>query len=322
MLLFLNYGVLNNAIKKHIPALLAFGLSLIIIFLSITVIWIALKFLQRKALLKRIVFVSLVTLCGLFLINTVSVAGKLFSKIKTSLSTKAPQEIAIIESNRNDSLESIEIPVESSLAEYMPNIYYFVLDEYASFDVIEKYYKYDNSEFHDFLLDSGFNVSNTSQSLATQTQICMADVLSLDYLSSENRNLSYARKALNNAKLYKELGNLAYSLYQMSTGVYVFRGIPSLRDESEFVTGEPETEDGTTVTEIARDQSILSIFSPGYLVLNLKTSLPRNLIIYSCFLARRSWIWQVMAIQDLLRTVYQYSTILIMRRHMLMRIRL
>ena len=136
-----------------------------------------------------------------------------------------------------------------------------MLDEYAAFDVADRYYGYDNSAFSKFLTSSGFNVSLTSSSLSTATQICMADVVTLNYLSSENRNLSYARKALKDALLYDELRGLGYSLYQMSTGPYVFKGIASLRDESEFSANEPETEDGTTVAEIARDQSILSAFN-------------------------------------------------------------
>ena len=40
-----------------------------------------------------------------------------------------------------------------------PNIYWMIFDEYSNFDVLEKYFDYDNSEFASFLEDSGFTIS-------------------------------------------------------------------------------------------------------------------------------------------------------------------
>lgn len=261
MLLFLNFGAPYSAIRKVAGPILAIALTLALFIVALVLIWCGLRFLRKKGSLRNFVSIALIVLVGLVFINTIPVAGEISSRIEASISVTPPPPAAVLPEKRQISLSTVEIPEEVSLHEFMPNIFYFVLDEYAAFDVAQKYYQYDNSGFYDFLIDSGFNVSTSSRSKSTATQICMADVVTLNYLSDENRNLSHARKALNNALLYQELRELGYSLYQMSTGTYVFKGIPSLRNESEFVTGEPETEDGTTVTEIARDRSILSVLS-------------------------------------------------------------
>ncbi len=40
-----------------------------------------------------------------------------------------------------------------------PNVYFFIVDEYSSFDMLSKYYGYDAREFNDFLDMMGFNIS-------------------------------------------------------------------------------------------------------------------------------------------------------------------
>jgi hypothetical protein len=48
-------------------------------------------------------------------------------------------------------------------------VYYIILDEYSSFDMVKKHYGYDNSHFASFLQSSGFNVSYTSRNPSHNT---------------------------------------------------------------------------------------------------------------------------------------------------------
>lgn len=257
MLLLLNAGAIYSKIQSTIPSAAALVVTAAIVVVTLALLWLGLKLLQKKGGLRKVLTIVTVVLFGLLIINTVPKTKQITQKVVAAASATPAPEAAMLPAKRTTALPAKPISDEVLLSDILPNIYYFVLDEYAAFDVIEKYYNYDNTAFMDFLRLNGFNVSLTSTSISTATQICMADVVTLNYLPSENRNLAYARKALKDALLYKELEALDYSLYQMSTGTYVFKGIPSLRDENEFEHGEPETEDGTTVTEIARDQSLL-----------------------------------------------------------------
>ena len=108
-----------------------------------------------------------------------------------------------------------------------PNIYFFILDEYGSFDMMSKYYDYDNKAFNNFLLTEGFNVSAESYSTDTQTGHSIADLLNLEYIS---RRLSSSEclSRIKNAPLFTTLTELGYSQFQMSTSNKYFGDIVSL----------------------------------------------------------------------------------------------
>jgi hypothetical protein len=64
-----------------------------------------------------------------------------------------------------------------------PNIYYIVMDAYASSASLNHYYQYNNSEFDDKLTGMGFFVSKNSRSHYYHTLACMASNLNLSLLS-------------------------------------------------------------------------------------------------------------------------------------------
>ncbi len=111
-----------------------------------------------------------------------------------------------------------------------PNIYYFILDEYSSFDMLKKYYKYDNKVLDDFLSAKGFNIVRESYSTDTQTEHVICDFLNLKYIS---RHYSKGKcfKAISKASIYKVFKDLGYSQFQYSTSEDHFKGIPSLDSE-------------------------------------------------------------------------------------------
>jgi len=68
--------------------------------------------------------------------------------------------------------------IADSAANY-PDIYYIVLDEYASFETLETVWGYDNSEFKDFLKSKGFFVAEKSRTHCTSTVVVVPSILNL-----------------------------------------------------------------------------------------------------------------------------------------------
>ncbi len=108
----------------------------------------------------------------------------------------------------------------------LPNVYYFILDEYGTFDIMSKYYGYDNKVFYDFLAMEGFNISRESYGTDNQTANCFADLLNLDYISRK-MSKSECLKAVRDAELFTIFSELGYSQFQVSNSKY-FEGIESL----------------------------------------------------------------------------------------------
>lgn len=77
-------------------------------------------------------------------------------------------------------------------SENLPNVYYFLFDEYSNFDILEKYYDYDNSAFAKFLEDNKFTVSYDSMNESQETATVTTNYVNLNYVvndtdSSEKR---------------------------------------------------------------------------------------------------------------------------------------
>ncbi len=142
-----------------------------------------------------------------------------------------------------------------------PNIYFFILDEYSSFDMLSKYYGYDAKVFSDFLTSKGFNISRESYSTDNETEHAICDRLNMDYIS---RHLSKndCMKGIYNAPLHQILTDMGYKEYQIANSKY-FKGIESLTSDSSSngayedvnMFGDDDTED------IASDGSISDALS-------------------------------------------------------------
>ena len=67
--------------------------------------------------------------------------------------------------------------------DHRPDIYYIVLDRYASASTLQEVYGFDNSEFLDFLSDSGFYVASESRSNYLKTRSSLASSLNMEYIN-------------------------------------------------------------------------------------------------------------------------------------------
>jgi len=74
--------------------------------------------------------------------------------------------------------------VQLSAPETPPDIYYIILDRYASASTLEETSGFDNSEFLDYLSDKGFYVASESRSNYLTTAHSLASSLNMEYLDA------------------------------------------------------------------------------------------------------------------------------------------
>jgi len=67
--------------------------------------------------------------------------------------------------------------------ETLPDIYYIILDRYASASTLREVYDFDNSEFINYLSSKGFYVANESRANYTKTRSSLASSLNMDYIN-------------------------------------------------------------------------------------------------------------------------------------------
>jgi hypothetical protein len=82
-------------------------------------------------------------------------------------------------------------------ASYKPDIYYIIVDEYASISTIKNIYNYDNGSFVDYLTDLGFYISRESRTPYPLTYKSLASSLNMEFIDSDDEISTY-RKISNN----------------------------------------------------------------------------------------------------------------------------
>lgn len=84
---------------------------------------------------------------------------------------------------KNKPLEATSL--NSPETEALPDIYYIILDEYASLSTIEEIYGYDNSEFANNLINKGFYIAEKSITKTPSSDKSIASSLNMEYISNE-----------------------------------------------------------------------------------------------------------------------------------------
>lgn len=104
-----------------------------------------------------------------------------------------------------------------------PNIYFFLLDEYAGKTTLEKFYKYDNSNFYNELRKRKFYVAEKFSANYDKTPLCMASLFNMNYIKKEtiypfttyNNYLKYF-KAIKANPLFNFLQNQQIEIFNNS----------------------------------------------------------------------------------------------------------
>ena len=121
--------------------------------------------------------------------------------------------------SENPSITHLEASSDS------PDVYFFVLDQYARSDVLAEYFKYDNSAFINGLDKLGFYVASCSQSNYPYTTASLAATLNFNYVSElgeefkpENKSYLPMQQAIKNSRVKSAFRQLGYQIIAFETG--------------------------------------------------------------------------------------------------------
>ena len=116
----------------------------------------------------------------------------------------------------------------SSQQTYTPDIYYIILDGYGRSDVLKEIYKYDDSEFIDFLKQNGFYVAENSHGNYAQTALSLSSSLNYEYindlsayLGEDSTNRDPLAELIRNNKIQAFLKTKGYQFIAFASGYSV-----------------------------------------------------------------------------------------------------
>lgn len=178
MLLFMNFRYILEITQNVIPKVKYWHIMLVVIYLIAGLSYLMSKI--KKGTINLASGIISLLFAVLLLINLVPAV---FTTMKISS-----------ESNR---LKNVEVEQGVQNVANTRNVYWLLMDEYASNDNMEKYYGYDNSQFTRDLEELGFNVSYSSKNRFKLTAYVLVDLLHLDRVVTE--------EFFNNEEPYKSL---------------------------------------------------------------------------------------------------------------------
>ncbi len=102
--------------------------------------------------------------------------------------------------------------------DYLPNIFYIILDGYGRGDILEKVYDYDNRDFLKMLEEKGFYVAEGSASNYCQTVLSVASSLNFQYLDdlierigADNLERQHLTEMMNENRVFRFLKQFGYT---------------------------------------------------------------------------------------------------------------
>lgn len=243
------------------------GLALFVVIL--TGFFFLLRFLYKKNFPGSVVARILsITFTGLVLMNVVmafAAMGKPEVTQVAAVNAVAPvstPKAAPSPSIRNTDPEKDPAAGTTKAPEPLgkPNVYFFILDEYGTFDLVSNpnYYNYDNSVFYNYLKAEGFNISKTSFASDNETLHCAADLTNLQYISRHFSD-DDCEANIKGAPFFKAFSDMGYTEAQLSTNNGFFNGVSSL-DPNLSQGNESLTMDGEDAEDLVNDNSISDAF--------------------------------------------------------------
>jgi hypothetical protein len=164
LLIFWNYGIIHAGVSKLVT-IQHLRLIPLLLFIYFHLVYFISKIKQHKTLtnINTILFLPILLLV---LINVVTIIPNEITKANIKKSSKS------------------NFPTEKKISGLpSPDIYFIILDEYASLSTIKDEWGYDNSEFADYLREKGFFVVEKSGVRYNQTTWNISTILNLDYLT-------------------------------------------------------------------------------------------------------------------------------------------
>jgi len=196
MLLLTNYALLEKGVKMFLPSLRYWHILPIFIFLLLHIIYFILK-KTPSTMIYNLNLMIFIVFFGLIILNSTVAIPDIINKVSQEKIIKQQSFNSRSQNNTN---------------EFKPNIYLFIFDEYASFDVIKKCFDYDNSEFAAFLEKKGFTVSFNSSNETIATNVITANLLNYDYIAKNSMTEPEIKTLRQNPKLFSLLRERGYNI--------------------------------------------------------------------------------------------------------------
>jgi hypothetical protein len=121
--------------------------------------------------------------------------------------------------SENPSVADLEVSEDS------PDVYFFILDQYARSDILAEYFNYDNSAFLNGLDELGFYVASCSHSNYPYTTASLAGTLNFNYVPAlgedfkpENKSFLPMQQAIKNNRAKAAFRQLGYQIIAFETG--------------------------------------------------------------------------------------------------------
>ena len=178
-------------------------------------IWLILLAIGLAAIIRRRGNISALTR----LLNFLALLLILVPMLQVSLHAIETRQYS--SSKQSSTSESTEL----LLANDAPDIYYIILDGYARDDILNQFYRLDNTDFLNQLEKLGFYIARCSQSNYAQTQLSLASSLNLNYLdalgehyTTGNTSRAGLSELIQSSRARQELIKLGYQTIGFDSG--------------------------------------------------------------------------------------------------------
>lgn len=177
----------------------------IVCFAVIHVIYFIVKKTKEENL-ENIIRIILLVLAGLLAINYFPAIPRIIEKAQ----------------------QADDVQNTSDLADFQegPNVYWMIFDECASFATIEQYYGYSDKSIYNFLVDSGFTISDTSRNESGNTVAVLTNCINLDYIVNSDMDATQMSEYRTDPLLTRILTEEGYTI--KGIGDTEWLGIPSV----------------------------------------------------------------------------------------------
>lgn len=211
LILFFSYGRIYNLIQDWQIGSFMIGryryLMIVWAILFITGVYYTVR--TRKDLHNFTNILNVIAIC-LIIISLVNIGIYEF-KTRSAVVNNPDKKYSEISASKDNSV--------------YPDIYYIILDGYASSDTLNEVFGYDNHEFIDYLSDKGFYIADKSRSNYTITFLSLASSLNMEYINylsdtlgkeSDDRRVPY--QMIKNNMVMNFLKSKGYKFINFSSG--------------------------------------------------------------------------------------------------------
>lgn len=224
--IFLYFGYIEKTVERLLPMLYYWHVALICLFLIIQIGILIYKKMPTK-IAGQLNNGLLYIFAGLILFNGILTIPKVIETV--SRSSSGNHTSTTTQMNSQASVENKKLP----------NVYYFIFDEYAGINSIKRYCNYDNSGFYDSLEQLGFTTSKNSVNETIDTYTEIPNLLQLRKVNTVDMTANEKKENLKNPYLLIFMRENGYSINALDSSNYQF--IDASQTDSRLAEGFSST---------------------------------------------------------------------------------